>query len=383
MNIKYNLKLIIYKIIKLIYKLLFIFPLNANKIIINSYDSMGYYDNPKYITDELLKIKDFTVYCITKNNEIPLPPYIKRVKKNSFFYFYHYATAKLAINNTRFPLYIAKRKNQYFVETWHGIVPGKRVGLSMQGLTPVGKALVLNDAKVSDLFISGSRFLTDVYRTDFQYNGDVIEVGYPRADIVFSDMDTDKLYEELGIDKDSKICMYAPTFRDNGNTDVYDIDYERLKQALEKKYNSKWTILVRFHPNISEYASTLNYSDWLINITNFPSLYSLYKITDIMITDYSSAGFEFFVYTGKPLLLYAKDSDSYQKNRDTYIDIKDYPFKIAKNNDELIDIISSENIMKKEANSFAQKTGAFCNKNSAKEIAEYIVKKAYKKEEFK
>lgn len=167
--------------------------------------------------------------------------------------------------------------------------------------------------------------------------------------------------------------MYAPTFRDDGNLTVYDIDYFRIKVALETRFGGEWVILVRFHPNMSTYSESMKYSNWLINATIIPDIYDVIKVLDCMISDYSSIGLEYSIL-GKPLFLYVKDLETYQAERGLYFRIEELPFPIAKSNDELVKIILdySDDGYKTKVNKWLKDIGCKEMGIASREVARYI-----------
>ena len=58
--------------------------------------------------------------------------------------------------------------------------------------------------------------------------------------------------ERFGIPDHVKICMYAPTFRDDRDLSPYKLDYERLIRALSLKFGGEWIIFSRFHLKVKE-----------------------------------------------------------------------------------------------------------------------------------
>ena len=104
-------------------------------------------------------------------------------------------------------------------------------------------------------------------------------------------------------------------------------------------------------------------------------IYDIMKITDIMITDYSSIGQEFSYYLKRPVLLYAKDMDEFQNDRGMYYKIQDLPYPIAENNDQLISLVKTYSFSNDNAdlNAFFNEAGFVGNGNTSKEVAEYII----------
>ncbi|MCY7191376.1 CDP-glycerol glycerophosphotransferase family protein, partial [Streptococcus gallolyticus] len=58
----------------------------------------------------------------------------------------------------------------------------------------------------------------------------------------------------------SKVVLYAPTFRDNGNVDYLKINFERLRDSFQKNIESEVYLLIRLHPNDSEMSSSIQFS---------------------------------------------------------------------------------------------------------------------------
>lgn len=322
------------------------FPIKNNKVVITSYFGKGYGDNAKYIAEELLKEEKFDIVWLLGDLSDELPNAIRKVKYDSFAAIYELATAKIWIDNCRKPIYARKRFNQYYIQTWHGDIGNKRVeNDANDSLYNSYIKMAKRDSKMADLFVSGNQWMTEKYRTSFWYEGEVAKCGYPRRDILYSD--TEKIWffkKKLGVSEDSKICLYAPTFRkaNNGIIDlsVYDVDWDSVLNALKQRFGGEWTILIRLHPNISQYSKQLSIPNKAMNVTDYPDMQELMAVSDICITDYSSSVYDFAV-TKKPGFIFAKDLSDYLKDRGTYFDFSDTPFVVAETNEALIEAISN------------------------------------------
>ena len=97
-------------------------PVDNKKIVFSSYYGKGYGDNPKYIAEELIKnySADKLVWLVNdffdKNS---FPKEIIQCKKSSIKGIFHLTTAKIWIDNCR-KSFFYKKKNQYYIQTWHG-----------------------------------------------------------------------------------------------------------------------------------------------------------------------------------------------------------------------------------------------------------------------
>lgn len=358
----YNSLVIIYCLPRTLYfyfSLLFLslFKINNKKIVFVSFNGKGYWDNGKYICNELLW-SDYDIYWASKEEyKDSLPKNVKYVKYNSIEYLYHLATAKIWVNNSRFWWWIRKRKDQFYIQTWHGCIGFKKSEAdSKNALSSYYILSAKNDSKMADLFISNSTFCTNYYKNYYWYDGEILEHGCPRNDIIVNDSRDviKKVRDYFWFSTLDKICLYAPTFRENNSLDTYDIDFETLVNELKNKFKCNWKLLVRLHPNISNLSNQLlGLNKNIINATDYPDMQELLVATDFLITDYSSCVFDYAI-SKKPAIIYASDIEEYKKDRDFAIKFEDWPFPIATNNKELNTIIENY-----DANKFERKINKF------------------------
>lgn len=95
-----------------------------------------------------------------------------------------------------------------------------------------------------------------------------------------------------GIDKNKKILLYAPTFREDGSLEIDSKSLKKLKENIEAKFKFEIVILLRLHPNdILRHAALiheLTSVDYIINANDYPDTQELLCALEILITDYSS-----------------------------------------------------------------------------------------------
>ena len=180
-----------------------------------------------------------------------------------------------------------------------------------------------NDSLMADLIISNSKWNTNVIKRAFWYNGKILECGTPRLDshfhLKYHDLAITK--KRIGLSENMNYVLYAPTFRNSGDLNIYNLDYEKLCNALSKKFSGNWTVLLRLHPNIRKLGTKIIETEKCINVTEYPDMYDLLDISEILITDYSSSMFE-AGFLNKKVFLYCGDLEKYQKERPLYFDIK-------------------------------------------------------------
>jgi len=339
--------LIKFKIISLPSILMYIFrifKIKYNKIVCINYNGRGYGDNPKYIVDELLSrnIDNLKIIWPVKDVKQQFPKCVTPVKLYGIKYFYHLSTSKIWVNTSRFHAYVRKRKNQYYIQTWHGGLGLKKIERDVEEKLPEYYIICAkNDSKMTDYMISNCKHIENLYKTVFWYSGEVAALGSPRNDIFFKqELSKElnvKIRNKYNIPIDKKIILYAPTFRDNYEFDYTNIDYERIIEQISRKYNDDYVFAVRLHPKL---AGKYNFEDKknIYDFTDYPDAYELLLAVDELISDYSSIFFD-FMYLNRPIYLYAPDYDAYMGDRGLYFDYKKLPFPIAYSKEELTEKI--------------------------------------------
>lgn len=289
------------------------------------------------------------------------------VKINSLQGFFHMLTAKVLLYNVNPPSFLAFRKQQILINTWHGF-PIKLVGnfQSLYSVEQINKTtLYLSDAKIcTDNFI----------RKTCRYIGTVETFGTPRTDIFFSDAgkkEARKRIEKQYHVEGKKLVLYAPTFR--GSTDVADItiDVSGLRTALENKYGGTWAVLFRLHPMIKNlHDVSLNSA---VDVTDYQDTQDLLCAADVLITDYSSTAWDFSLMY-KPVFIYAPDRSEYEKDRGLMVPIELWPYPCAETNESLF-----KSIQLLDQNAYIQRVQdyqAYCGNYdvglSCKKIMDYI-----------
>lgn len=320
-----------------------IFPIKQNKIVCCNMKGKRYGDNPKYIADELLaQNADCEIVWLMKPEfEAELPKEIRRARYNIFSIAYELATAKVWIDSNTKPLGTLKRKGQYYIQTWHGSYGLKKMyGDIPDKINLFDKVNIQYNSKIQDLFVSNSKFYSEIYHRAFWYNGEIMEVGSPRNDIFFTENELCKeKVQNYFHAKGKKMALYAPTYRNDFGMDAYHLDFERLRGNLEKRFGGEWIILVRLHPhNMIDAESFIEYSDTIQNATGYSVMQELLVACDILISDYSSCMFD-FVTTKKPCFIYASDAAKYKDEHDFYFDVDKLPFSLAQNNDEMEQVV--------------------------------------------
>ena len=360
-----------------LWQILSFLPKDPKKAVCQSFYGRGYSDSPRAIAEEL-KSRGWRVYWVVNSAEAAasLPKGVTPLLLDSPKAIYHQCTAGVWMDNSRKWAYTQKRGKTCYVQTWHGF-PLKRIeGDAGDALPEDYIRAAKKDSAMADLFLSDSRFLSEIYRRAFWYQEDILECGFPRNDILFGKHPeiVEKARRALGIPAGKKLMLYAPTFRKDKGLEVYDVDYRRVQKALENHFGGEWLLLARLHPNIADKAGALGLDPKVvINASDYPDIQELYLISDALLTDYSSVMFD-YMNTGRPCFAYVNDLAAYRDDRNFYFDIDKLPFSRAETNGELEEII-----LNFDAESQAQSVKEFCdefgiieNGSAAKQAVDYL-----------
>lgn len=302
--------------VKTIFRL---FPVKRNKIVFLNFDGKGYGDNPKYIAEEILRRKLPCKLVWLVKGEAFVPDSIKKVN-NGLASFYELATAKVIVSNckTNVPDRLSKKKSQFYLQTWHGDFALKHIEKEVEGmLSPDYVATSKSDSVITDAVVSGSKSFSHILKESFWLpeTCKILEVGVARNDPYFKDASfREELRSRYGFSLEDRILLYAPTIRDDGSMDCFNLNIERLRARLCQMSNEKWKIIVRLHPYSVSRMGLFDYNDDIINGSLFNDPQELCVISDALVTDYSSIMCDFFLQE-KPVFLYAPDLERYSNSR--------------------------------------------------------------------
>jgi len=343
-------------------------PIQSNKILFTTFQG-DYTCNPKYITEQLLREGvDYEmvwgVRATSLNNPEAFPPEVKLVERATYDFYRAWVSAKVIVVNSVdvFIRYMPKKRKQFLIQTWHGSLGIKRFGKD-QKWTLLGAAERM--AKKTDAIISNSVFENKVYNDTFWADTPIWEFGHARNDILIATQRNTALTEELNnkvrnffeLDRDTKIALYAPTFRNALNTNCYNLDPVAVMEALQQRFGGNWALLVRLHPTARKTASKTKLLkqkiEGVYNATGYADIQDLTVVSDVFITDYSSGIYD-FVLSKRPGFIFATDIKHYNNERGFYYSLEKTPFSIATSSKDLV-----ENILSFDMSEYQKKVEVF------------------------
>ncbi|MDN4172593.1 CDP-glycerol glycerophosphotransferase family protein [Nocardioides sp. SOB77] len=261
-------------------------------------------------------------------------------------------SADLLIANTHTEVKWAKTDRTTYVQTWHG-TPLKRIHRDVLW-APEGRLDRLDhDVAKWDLLLSPNAVSTPRLRGAFGYDGEVLESGYPRNDLLSLPEAREvgaAVRARLGVPEDTRVVLYTPTWRDDeafaeGRPEVrLQLDVERFAATLGPDH----VLLVRAH-NMVTGRSRIADTPGVHDVSYLPDVRDLYCAADAMVTDYSSTMFDFAI-TGRPIVHYAYDLERFQDAvRGFYFDLlPEAPGPVVRTEDELLDVLGDLDRVEKE-----------------------------------
>lgn len=242
---------------------------------------------------------------------------------------WHLATARLFVVDDHYaPMSeIDPRPGTTRVQVWHACGAFKRFGYSLAG-KGFGSGDAAREAfpvhRNYDLcLVSAARF-APFYAEAF---GQPVErfsaaLGIPRTDRFFDTARALQLSAELraryGLAADRRVVLYAPTFRGEDATAARspaELDLAALHTALGQDH----VLLLKAHPFVTARARLdPGLAGFVVDASAEPDLNDLMLVSDVLVTDYSSAMYEFALLE-RPIAFFAPDHAAYERERGFYL----------------------------------------------------------------
>jgi CDP-glycerol glycerophosphotransferase len=298
-------------------------------VLVRSYFGESATDSGVSIQHELRRRgSDLPVYWAVQDFSVPVPDGGIPVVVNSREWYQLLGSISYYIDNMFQPEYHLKPRGQVVVQTFHGY-PFKLMGhrhWERSHLSARRIASYDERARQWDYLVSPASYATPLLTRAFAYGGQVLEIGYPRNDVLKS-AEADELRAvvraSLGIADRHTAVLYAPTFRDymtnvEGRAAMAELlDFAALTRAL----GDDVVLLIRGHAFNARSRMRVARAGRIVDVTDYPEVSDLYLAADAAIVDYSSLRFDFGV-TGKPMVFLVPDLQRYKDTRGWLFDFE-------------------------------------------------------------
>ncbi len=303
------------------------FRQDSNMVLMQSFSGKRFNDSPRVLFERMLQRPDCeSLHFVWAFNEPDLYklPRTTVVRMDSWSYWKAALKSKYWITNVNIERGLSfKKKGTVYVMTGHGSGP-KTGGNAAPSRSDY-------DFSNVDLITADGEYIQEIFSRDFGARKEAIQLsGRPICDALFSYKELDnmrrkkirnKICNELGIPKNKKIVLYAPTWREsdllNNKSDfISHVNFKKWHQVLGDEY----FILLRAH-SITAEVNGIRFSNWVKDCTEYPDINDLYVVADFLISDYSSVFTDYSILE-KPMLCYAYDYDEYCQKRGLYFDLR-------------------------------------------------------------
>jgi CDP-glycerol glycerophosphotransferase len=339
-----------------------------------------YSDSPRAVSEALVAAQTGVRPTWVLNAGTPTPPGVRGVERYRAGHFAALLTSDYLITTDIVTKPVARRPSSVYIQTWHGS-PIKKVGLDEAVAVYAGaqahRKRMVRDVRRWDYLVSPSRRYTDIFRGAFGYDGEVLEIGNPRNDVLVNDDGTRRLAvrDSLGLRPDERVILYAPTWREDAGDGAgafrqpTNVDWSALDAGLPEDV----VILSRMHANVRAGGDT-GATSRVRDVSTHGDVAELLLAADGLITDYSSIVHDFAV-TGKPIYLHAPDVDQYRESvRELYVDYEAWaPGPISRDTDELVANLLGHEVAPAERAAFLEEYCTFDDGHATSRLVSMIM----------
>lgn len=332
---------------RLYYRLQLLLPVDKRLALYAAYWYRGVACNPAAIAAKAAELAPEVraLWVVNPSRVGAVPPGVDYVVAGSLPYYRALARAQFAINNVNWPNMMVKRRGAVHVMTHHG-TPLKMMGMDQVdhpgSVSDSDFAAQMRRADRWDFSVTANAHTTIAWERAYPCAHETLEVGYPRNDrlAAATPAETAAMRERLGIEPGKRVVLYLPTHREWLPKGTQVLDVERLSAEL----GPETVLLVRAHYFYVDSARTPRPvgARRIVDVSGYGTVEDLYLAADVLLTDYSSAMFDYAVLD-KPLVIYAPDWPVYRDLRGVYFDLSAAPpgpFVTAF--DQLVAIFSEE-----------------------------------------
>lgn len=312
------------------------------------------------------------------------------VKVNSRTYYKYCACAKYWVSNLLMRPWITPKKEQVYIETWHG-KPIKRIGCNRKFDTDRRKSQeetfrhFAQQGKRFTYLLSPCRYFTPIMLEAFNLQHSergrtkIRETGYPRNDALlrYTPEDIARIKSEYGIPLEKKVVLYAPTWRDLFDREEREIlspaeaiQLERLSEELGEDI----FILYRLHH--ADVHDQISGNGRLKDVTNVEEVNDLYAVSDLLVSDYSGTILDFALLK-RPMVYFMYDKQQYTDELSgVNIDFDDLPGPVVESRDDLARAIQNELLsfrFEEKYRKFVEKYGPLDDGHAAERVLEMCI----------
>ena len=359
-------KTIGYYLFALVYYISRLLPVKKKRVLCIMTHDDGEGSNVSLVAKALRKeSQEYSFAFITKKDIMLVKSLADWRKTLTFFLIKPYQMARaeiILLDNIFLPFaYLRRRKGTKVVQLWHGTGTIKKFGQDVN----TGKLKQLEkraNANITHLIVN-SPAMKELYAGAFGVEKScVYPIGLPKTDELLKrihrfqrenrNSDKEEIYQKYRIPEQTKLVLYAPTFRDD------EVDNPRIEKQVEEIVEGLpegYVIGLRLHPFVAKNLGDLPVGDRVYQLSFEDDLNTLLMAADLLITDYSSIIFEYCLRL-RPMIFFAYDYEAFSKQgRGFYYPYQSYvPGPVAYTGKEVCRLIQEEHFDAERMQSFIE-----------------------------
>ncbi|HET8672443.1 MAG TPA: CDP-glycerol glycerophosphotransferase family protein, partial [Thermoleophilaceae bacterium] len=315
-------------------------------VVYASFRGWQYSDTPRLIHEELVRRgAPLEHLWLVRDGRCAVPPTATVLRSGSRDHYEAMASARFVVVNEYLPQWFERRPDQVVIQALHG-TPLKRVALDVPHLRSTMRRSWRWAEQIANwqYVLSPNAFSTPILHDAFGIEGEMVETGLPRNDLLARPELDAQVRDRLGVPAGARVILYAPTYRDHvvDRRGRYRLDHHIDLERLGEAAGPDAFVLFRKHPFVEELMPEEEGSGRVRDVSEYPDVTELLAAADVLVTDYSSLMFDFAVL-GRPMIFFAYDLDHYERDiRGFYIDFRaEAPGPIVGSEDELADALRS------------------------------------------
>jgi CDP-glycerol glycerophosphotransferase (TagB/SpsB family) len=233
---------------------------------------------------------------------------------------YYLRTSSLfVVDNAYLPIHVAPHgARTRVVQVWHAASAVKRFGLDTVPPPAEPERTFLH--RYYDDVVVSSEAVRAVYaaslRTPVEH---VLALGTPRTDFFFDNAAVaaarDRMLARHPALSGRCVVLYAPTLRGRGREKVSAAALDPV--MLRSRLPAEYALVLKVHPNVA--PSSVPTAGYDVLLDPADEINEALALTGILITDYSSAVFEFALLR-RPMILLVGDLDAYARDPGVCVD---------------------------------------------------------------
>lgn len=296
--------------------------------LFTAYGGRRYGDSPKVLFDAMKQDPRYQnarfVWGFINPNEFEVEG-AEKIKIDTPKYFITALRARAWITNVNIERGLHfKKKGCVYLNTWHGTGP-KKGGNAVEGRKDY-------DFSTVNILCYDGEYQKQVYLNWFGAGEkNLFHCGRPRDDELFhyTPQRVAEIRKDLNLPENKRVVLYVPTWRE---TDNRPLSYPLWEERLGEDY----VLLVRTH-HFAKHQLPSGDGRFCRDVSDYPDINDLYMVSDVLISDYSSAFFD-YALLGRPIICYAYDYDAYCRDVGLFMDLEaEFPGGICRTEEQVLD----------------------------------------------